>query len=123
MDATARFRVISRCRVGDPMPRRGRWTYVRDSERLAVTWEDCESGADLRLQVNDRHESRYFDSLDDLFLYHALLERALVNARWLPVAYVNDAHVIPFESAASRRRARRRLKGLVLKFARPARRH
>jgi hypothetical protein len=74
-----------------PSSASGTWTYMRNGTYLLATWRDFEDGADLLLQTDARVESRYFDSLDDLLVYHAVLDRLLREARWLPVDYVSTS--------------------------------
>ena len=69
----------------------GKWSYVRDSIRLEASWRDHECGSDLSFAIGNRVEHRYFDGMDALFLYHQLLERALLRAGWMPVGYVSES--------------------------------
>jgi hypothetical protein len=71
----------------------GTWIYLRDRQRLTVTWREYDGGADLVLVAGDRHQSRYFEDVDLLFQYHSLLERALVEARWSLAGYLRGSDV------------------------------
>jgi len=69
----------------------GTWNYARRGIRLEANWRDFECGIDLSVTTGHRVEHRYFDGMDALFVYHELLEEALLKAGWTPIGYVSES--------------------------------
>lgn len=95
----------------------GTWTYRRDGESLEIRRYDRDDGVDLILSTPRRSETRTFTHMEGLLVYHALLERSLLQAGWSLGDYYPDRRTGGERRQTSRgpdRRGRTR----VLLFAR-----
>jgi hypothetical protein len=60
----------------------GTWVYTRQQERLRVERHESAQGVELILTSASESQRKAFDHIEDLIVYHALLEHALTEAGW-----------------------------------------
>ena len=81
----------------------GTWIYTRQQERLRVERHERAHGAELILTGASTSQRKAFDHIEDLIVYHALLEHSLTEAGW------QFEHYTPDRREGSERRATARV--------------
>jgi hypothetical protein len=80
----------------------GTWLYTRQEERLRVERHERARGAELILTGASESQRKAFDDIEDLIVYHALLEHALTEAGWRFEQYTPDRRAGSERRTASR---------------------